>query len=77
VAVHQTITVRVPAGPPSTTVVVASATTSPSPAAVVGGTLPRTGAPFLPLLVWTAILLILVGRLLLGLSRRLRPDGEN
>ena len=50
-AVHQTITVLVPAGPPSTTVVVASATTSPPPAAAVGGTLPRTGAPFLPLLV--------------------------
>jgi len=74
-SIHQTITVVVPAVPPPTTVVVGSATTTP-PAAVVGGALPRTGASLLPLLVWTAILLILVGRLLVGLSRRLRPDGE-
>ncbi len=74
-SVHQTITVVVPGGAPPTTVAVVSATTSSSSAvSAETGTLPRTGAPLLPVLLWIAVALIVAGRLLLGVGRRLsRP----
>ncbi len=68
-SVGQTITVVVPAGPPPTTVAVAAAESSAG--APMAGTLPRTGAPLLPLLLAVAVGLMLAGRMLLAVSRRL------
>jgi hypothetical protein len=70
VSVHQTITVVVPGGAPPTTapVSVAGTTIAVGPQT---GTLPRTGDPLLPLLLWVAVVLILAGRLLLGVARHL------
>jgi hypothetical protein len=67
--VGQTITVVVPEGPPPTSVPVSAGTTLPPPP--VSGNLPRTGAPLLPLLLCVALALIIAGRLLVGMGRRL------
>ncbi len=73
-SVGQTITVVVPAGPPPTTVPVASAGSTVVTA--VSGTLPHTGAPLLPVLLALAIGLIVAGRMLLGVSARVRRSAD-
>jgi hypothetical protein len=88
--VGQTITLHVPTGPPPTTVPVSPATTTtlavgavssstsmaPGSTSPVTGTLPRTGAPMLPILLWVAIALLIAGRLFVGVARRLARDGQ-
>ncbi len=67
-SVGQTITVVVPTGPPPSTVAVAAAASTTG--VPMAGTLPRTGAPLLPLLLALAVGLMLAGRMLVAVSRR-------